>query len=834
MNWNYKQLLDLFSKNGNYKLFTQSNHGLEREGLRTNQKGKLAKTKHQIGLGSKLTNPNITTDFTEAQLELVTPVFKSEQKTLDYLKNIHLFVNKNIGEELIWPFSMPCILPRDSKIPFADYGTSHTGKKKTLYRLGLSERYNRRMQTVSGIHYNFSFSDEVWDLLYGKFIHKKITENLYTKTDFISETYLHIIRNFLRYGWIYTYLFGAAPVVDKTYLKGKKPDYLKKLTRRSYYSPYACSFRMSELGYYSKVQSQLAISFNSLKEYLADLQKAITTPEPKYKNLDGMNSNILQQESEHYSRIRPKRVLQNKETPIKALSERGIQYIEVRCVDLNPMSPLGVGEKELQFLHIFILYCLFQESPEIAPDDNCIVTGNQNKVAIYGRKPGLTVCQQEDHDVPMIEWAEEILKEMIPVAKLLDKNSDGNIYQELIKEQLEKLKNPELTPSAQLIKAVQERKKPYINFGLNLAKQHKEFYGQQKLAPKTEENFREIAEKSIKDQHRIEVIEETILPGYDDMEVSTQILIREAFKRKVQVDVIDRADNFIILSKGRKVQYVKQATKTDLDSYMTFLIMENKNVTNQVLRASDINVPPDGVYYSFEESLKDYEKYRDIKVVFKPTTTNFGVGISFAEPGDYSAYESGLREAFKHSSTVLVERFFEGEEYRLLTLDFEVISIVKRVPANVVGDGKHTIRELIEMKNDDPRNYKFFAYYTLKTGKTEAEFLHEQGLTFNSVPAAGQQVFTRKNSNVSTGGDPLEVFDQIDQSYKKLAEKAAHTVNARICGVDMLIQNPESKATNDNYAIIELNFNPAIQMHHYPVTGKPVNVAAKLLDMLGF
>lgn len=837
MKWSFDQLLKLFSK-GNYsRLFLQSKHGLERETLRVEAKGDMSKKPHPQELGSPLTNPDITTDFTEAQLELVTPTFNTEEKAVNYLKNIHLFVNKNLDQEFLWPFSMPGRLPKEDKISLAQYGNSYSGKRRTLYREALSYRYGRKVQTVSGIHYNFSFSDEIWDVLYKKFAQKfegelKFTKKLDEKTRFISESYLHLIRNFLKLGWIYSYLFGASPAIDKSYLKKKKP-YLKRHGWRTYYGEYACSLRMSELGYYSKVQSQLAISFNNLEKYLEDLHYAITTPEPKYKNFPGINSNILQQESEHYSRIRPKQVLQEKETPIKALGERGIQYIEARNVDLDPFYPIGINREQLQFLHVFLIYCLFKESPEIH-HDKCLVTGNQNQVAIFGRKPDLELCLTEEKNIPMKKWGENILNEMLLVADLLDKNSKKSIYRNLILEQFGKLKNPDLTPSAKIIREMKEKKKSFVELGLELANSHKIFYGKSILSLKTEVDFKKMAEDSLVKQYQIEKIQETLLPGHEDMEISTQILMKEAAKRNVKVEILDRKENFLCLSKGRNVQYVKQATKTGLDSYITYLVMENKNVTNQILRSNGFYVPADLAFTSLDEALDAYPKFADKKVVFKPTTTNHGIGISFAGPNDKEAYENGLIEAFRHAKTVLVEEFAEGEEYRLLVVDYKCISIVKRIPANVIGDAVHTIGELIDIKNADPKYYKFFETYTIKKGATEISHLKLQGLTLKSVPANGERIFLRTNSNVGTGGDPLEVFEQVNKSYKKLAEEAAKIVAARICGVDMIIQNPAEKATKNNYAIIELNFNPALQMHHYPVEGKPVNVAAKVLDLLGF
>ncbi len=841
MKWDFSKMLKIFSEKDNYRFFNQSMHGLERECLRIDQEGRISRKSHPQGLGSALKNPLITTDFSEAQLELISPPKSTEGATAEYLKNVHTFMAQNLDHEFFWPFSMPCRLPKNAEqIPLADYGNSFEGKKKAKYRLGLSHRYGRKMQTISGTHYNFSFSEEFWQFIHGKIAPKSNLRN------FISEKYLHIIRNFLRYSWLNTYLFGAAPVLDDSYLLHKpilmfrKPKYLKKLSGKTYYGEYACSFRMSELGYYSKVQTQHAVSFNSLKEYIADLTKAISTPEPKYKNFSGLNDNILQMEAEHYSRIRPKQVLRTKpgalaqkESPLEALSARGIKYIEARAIDINPYSPIGLDIDQLEFLHVFLVYCLFKPSPRIECDEHCVITGNQNKVSVYGRKPGLTLIR-DSREVEMKNWAREIIDEMLPIAKLLNKNSKDKNHENSLMSQLEKLENPYLTPSARIINKLQKHKQSFLEYGLELAKQHCNFFQKQKLNPELEKEFEKIAADSIVKQQSQEMIDDTYTAGCEDLEFSTQILIKEALKRGIIVEILDSKENFIRLIKDDHVEYVKQATKTSRDSYITFHIMENKNVTNQILREGGLRVPDGETFTSPELALAAYPKFEKMKSVIKPTTTNHGIAVSFAETGDRNAYIKGVNEAFKFGDTILVEEFITGEEYRFLVINDKTRSIVKRIPANVVGDGIHTIKELVDMKNDDPKYYKYFGTYTIKMGPVETSHLKSQGLTFASIPAKKERIFLRKNSNVGTGGDPIESFDLVHDSYKRLAEKAARTAKAKICGVDMIIKDPFAKATKDNYGIIEINYNPSLQMHHYPVESAGKNVASDVLNLLGF
>lgn len=847
MKWDYPQILKIFSERNNYQLFAESMHGLERECLRMDDEGMISMKPHPEALGSALKNPIITTDFSEAQLELISPPRNTEGATAEYLKDVHTFMAQHLDHELFWPFSMPCYLPKNAdQIPLANYGNSFEGKRKTKYRLGLSHRYGRKMQTVSGTHYNFSFSENFWMFLQQSMAPKSNLQN------FISEQYLHIVRNFLRYSWLNTYLFGAAPVIDESYLAHKpilifrKPKYLKKFAKNTYYGEYACSFRMSELGYYSKVQTQHAVSFNSLKEYIADLTKAISTPEPKYRKFPGLNDHILQTEAEHYSRIRPKQILQTKpgalgtkETPLEALRARGILYVEARAIDINPYSPIGLDIDQLEFLHVFLVYCLFKKSPKIEKSEHCRITGNQNNVSIYGRKPGLTLIK-DGKEIEMKTWAREIIEEMLPIAQLLNKNFKDKNHQNSLLAQMEKLDNPYLTPSARIISKLQKNRQGFLEYGLDLAKSHCRYFRKQKLNKEIEKEFEEIATKSIEAQKRQKMIDDTFTEGYEDLEFSTQILIKEAFKRKIHVEIIDRRENFIELSKGDHVEYVKQATKTSRDSYITFLIMENKNVTNQILEAGGLRVPAGEAFTSAEAAIEAYPKFEKIKSVIKPTTTNHGIAVSFAAAGDKKAYVKAVHEAFKFGATILVEEFINGEEYRFLVIDDKTRSIVKRIPANVVGDGKHTIKELIEAKNADPKYYKYFNTYTIKMSDVEAEHLNSQNLTFQSIPEKNKRIFLRTNSNVGTGGDPIECLDSIDSSYKHLAEDAALVVKAKICGVDMMIKNPKEKAHGNsknspaNYGIIEINYNPALQMHHYPVDSKGKNVAGDVLDLLGF
>lgn len=329
------------------------------------------------------------------------------------------------------------------------------------------------------------------------------------------------------------------------------------------------------------------------------------------------------------------------------------------------------------------------------------------------------------------------------------------------------------------------------------------------------------------------------LAGYEDLELSTQILIREALKINLKVDVLDREANFIRLSKGKKIEYVKEATKTSADSYICALIMENKIITKRILEEHGLNVPKGASYDNFAQAIRDILKFSKKKIIIKPRSTNFGIGITIVNPQYPNfkiKYAQACKNAFQHDSVVLIENFIEGKEYRFLVIKDKVIAVLNRKPANIIGDGKHTIKELAMIKNRSPfrgeNNSKPLEF--IQFGETEKKILQEQNLTFENIPPKGRTIYLRKNSNISTGGDSIDFTDTAHNDYKKIALKAVKAVKAKICGLDMIVKDIKKLATKENYTIIELNFNPAIHIHTYPYIGKNREPAKFVLDMLGF
>src|SRR5215831_2555035 len=385
--------------NGGEPQRLQGGHkGVEKESLRVLPSGSLAHTPHPVALGSALTNEHITTDYSEALIELVTPAFTHSWELLQYLLDLHQFVYRHLGEELLWATSMPCAISGDADIPLAQYGSSHVGRMKTVYRNGLGLRYGRMMQAISGVHFNYSFPLPFWEA------YAALRGERSPASGFVSASYFDLLRNYRRHGWLVLYLFGVSPVVCKSFLRGRELR-LQEFGRGTAFEPYATSLRMSDVGYRNRNQAGLSVSVNSLEEYVRDLQRAISTPHPPYEALGvkvngeyrQLNANILQIENEYYSFIRPKRVARSGERPTKALLRAGVEYVEVRALDVSAFDPVGVNQNKLRFLEAFLALCLMKDSPPIADSEQAALDQNHITVARRGREPGLMLWR-EGHD----------------------------------------------------------------------------------------------------------------------------------------------------------------------------------------------------------------------------------------------------------------------------------------------------------------------------------------------------------------------------------------------------------------------------------------------------
>ena len=485
--------------------------GIEKEGLRVNSSGYLSQIPHPIELGSKLTHPFITTDYSESLLELITDPKGSPKDTLTMLRQLHVLVYKAMPEEeLMWPLSMPCMLSaNDEDIPLANYGSSNTGKLKTLYRSGLGIRYGRRMQTIAGLHYNLSFGDG----LFASWQAQRPESRAQTLTTFRDNKYLGLIRNFKRLTSLVLYLLGASPSVCPCFVAGREHD-LVLLNDATYYSPTATSLRMGKLGYTNSVQEHLDIRYNHLPEYVEGLRRAIQTPHESFKKLglndaDGkpiqINDHILQIENEYYSPIRPKQIAERGETPTEALERRGIAYVEFRAIDLDPYSDIGIRLSSACFLEVMALYCLLNDSPDLLPNEEEELAINIDRVVNEGRREGLCIINNGTEQA-FESWMLGHLSNMLPLAALLDAHHGGNDYRAALALMQGKTVNSESTISAQ-VNADSARLGSMWQLGTTLAQQHRDALSQMTLSPNIQAKYEVLAEKSILQQAEMEASE---------------------------------------------------------------------------------------------------------------------------------------------------------------------------------------------------------------------------------------------------------------------------------------------------------------------------------------
>ncbi|MDQ8549052.1 bifunctional glutamate--cysteine ligase GshA/glutathione synthetase GshB [Enterococcus faecium] len=748
---NFKQLL----LHVNARPFIdQARFGIEREGQRVDLAGNLAKTDHPAIFGDRSYHPYIQTDFSETQTEMITPVTDSIPELFQYLAAVYDVTARSIPkEEMIWPLSMPPALPeKDEAIIIAKLKNF----EDVLYRRYLAKEYGKRKQMVSGIHFNFEFGDE---LLRTLFSHQEEFQDF---SEFKTELYLKTARNFMRYRWMITYLFGASPMSEKNYFLDE-----------SHPQEPVRSIRNSALGYTN--HPNVKVSYASMKQYLADIERMI-------------EEGKLSEEKEFYT---PLRFRGGKK--VADLATTGVRYIELRNIDLNPYARLGISPEQVRFLQLFLMYMLWTEEKEDCDQWVAEGTTRNNKVALE-QPSDQTEFHQEGREIL------EGMKQMLVELDWLD-----SLY--LVEEALTQMDHPEQTLAAKLYQEAQLSSQQEVAVALG------------------HQYYKESHERPYQ------------LAGFREMELSTQIFMFDAIQKGVQVKVLDESDQFLRLQFQDHVEYVKNANMTSKDSYIVPLIMENKTVTKKVLKEAGFRVPGGAEFSSMEEAVKAYPRFAEQAFVIKPKSTNYGLGITiFKEGASLEDYQAGLAIAFREDSSVLVEEFMPGTEYRFFVIDGEVQAIMLRVPANVIGDGIRTVKELVEEKNSDPlRGTNHRAPLELiQLGELEQLMLKEQGLTIESVPQANQIVYLRENSNISTGGDSIDMTDEFSEAYKKIAVSAVEALGAKISGIDLIIPDKEIDPTTDKkaYGIIEANFNPAMHMHVYPFAGKGRRLTMNVLKLL--
>jgi len=472
----FQQYIDALSDDNNISALVGIGRGIEREGLRILADGKLSTERHYHNLGSALTHPNITTDYAECLLEFITPVSQSPEQSIEQLRDIQKFTLSQINGELIWPMSMPCFVGDEEDIELAQYGSSNIGTMKTVYRQGLKNRYGSMMQVISGIHFNFSFPDSFWQTL------KNIDNNGDDNQQFVSDKYFSLLRNYKRFCWLIPYLYGSSPAICRSFLQDKPTQLPFKKSESGYlYLEYATSLRMSDLGYTNSEQSSLQICYNNLDGYLDGVKDAINLQSPVFEKIgikvndkyQQLNANVLQIENELYAPIRPKQVAKSGEKPSEALQSRGVEYIEVRALDVNPFADTGISIQQIYFLDIFLTYCALTEDLILECSQQNICESNMDAVVIKGRDPELLL---DDGGVKksIPEWGSEIFTEMKQIALLLDKAYQTDKYVTALAEEEKKLFDSSLTPSAQILSVVVEQNQSLTKFTLDKAETYRQ------------------------------------------------------------------------------------------------------------------------------------------------------------------------------------------------------------------------------------------------------------------------------------------------------------------------------------------------------------------------
>ena len=728
----------------------QANFGIERESLRVDRQGKLAHTPHPSCLGAQSFHPYIQTDFCEFQMELITPVAKSTTEARRFLGAITDVAGRSISkDELLWPLSMP---PRINaqEIQVAQLENEF----ERYYRNYLAEKYGTKLQAISGIHYNMELG-------------KDLVEALFQESDqidiiaFKNALYLKLAQNYLRYRWVITYLFGAAPIAEQGFFDQEVPEPVR-------------SFRNSDHGYVNKEEIQ--VSFASLEDYVSAIENYIEQGD-------------LIAEKEFYSAVRFRGQKVN-----RSFLDKGITYLEFRNFDLNPFERIGISQTTMDTVHLLLLAFLWLDAPENV--DQALAQGHalNEKIAL-------------SHPLEPLPSEAETQNITTALDQLVQHFGLGDYHQGLVKQVKDAFADSSQTLAAQLLPHIKD--KSLSDFALDKALAY----------------------------HDYDWTAHYALKGYEEMELSTQMLLFDAIQKGLHFEILDEQDQFLKLWHKDHVEYVKNGNMTSKDNYVVPLAMANKTVTKKILADAGFPVPAGDEFTSLEQGLAYYPLIKGKQIVVKPKSTNFGLGISiFQEPASLDNYKKALEIAFAEDTAVLVEEFIPGTEYRFFILDGRCESVLLRVAANVVGDGKHTIRELVAQKNANPlrgRDHRS-PLEIIKLGDIEQLMLTQQGYAPDDILPEGKKVNLRRNSNISTGGDSIDVTETIDSSYQELAAAMATSMGAWACGVDLIIPDKTQPASKEkpHFTCIELNFNPAMYIHTYCAEGPGQAITPKILDKL--
>ena len=728
----------------------QANFGIERESLRVDRQGKLAHTPHPSCLGARSFHPYIQTDFCEFQMELITPVAKSTTEARRFLGAITDVAGRSISkDELLWPLSMPPRI-KAQEIQVAQLENEF----ERHYRNYLAEKYGTKLQAISGIHYNMELGE---DLVEALFKESDQTDMIIFK----NALYLKLAQNYLRYRWVITYLFGAAPVAEQGFFDQEVPEPVR-------------SFRNSDHGYVNKEEIQ--VSFSSLEDYVSAIENYIEQGD-------------LIAEKEFYSAVRFRGQKVN-----RSFLDKGITYLEFRNFDLNPFERIGISQDTMDTVHLLLLAFLWLDAPENV--DQALTQGHalNEKIAL-------------SHPLEPLPSEAETQNITTALDQLVQHFGLGDYHQGLVKQVKDAFADPSQTLAAQLLPHIKD--KSLADFALDKALAY----------------------------HDYDWTAHYALKDYEEMELSTQMLLFDAIQKGIHFEILDEQDQFLKLWHKDHVEYVKNGNMTSKDNYVVPLAMANKTVTKKILADAGFPVPAGDEFTSLEQGLAYYPLIKDKQIVVKPKSTNFGLGISiFQEPASLDNYQKALEIAFAEDTAVLVEEFIPGTEYRFFILDGRCEAVLLRVAANVVGDGKHTIRELVAQKNANPlrgRDHRS-PLEIIDLGDIEQLMLTQQGYTPDDILPEGKKVNLRRNSNISTGGDSIDVTETMDSSYQELAAAMATSMGAWACGVDLIIPDKTQPASKEkpHCTCIELNFNPSMYMHTYCAEGPGQAITPKILDKL--
>lgn len=514
MNHRLEQRLNRLIAAGHAPLLAGGRIGLEKEGLRMGPDGLIAQTSHPNTLGSALTHPFITTDYSEALLEFITPPDTDSAVALRFLHDLHAFAYRNLGDELIWAASMPCVVDGEQSIRIAEYGRSNQGRLKHVYRLGLGHRYGKVMQVIAGIHFNYSLADAFWP------VYQQLEEDGRPLQAFIDDAYFGLIRNVHRYNWLLLYLFGASPAICKSFMRGREHT-LQEYDANTWYAPLATSLRMSDIGYSNRRRCRLKVTHDSLSAYIDSLRRALHTPCPPFADMGvevggeyrQLTTNVLQIENEYYSTIRPKQPPLAGERPLLAMQRRGVSYVELRSSDINVFDPVGLDLAQARFLEAFLLFCLLEDSPPISEREQRVIDRNQLLTAREGRKPGLMLVQAND-ELPLRDWGLTLCECMRGLCEQLDQVRRTSDYSRSLMSQMDALYDPECTPSARVLAAMRSEGSGFYHFAAARSRQYRQQLLDTPLSAVREHELHELTKQSLADQQALEAADDASFADY--------------------------------------------------------------------------------------------------------------------------------------------------------------------------------------------------------------------------------------------------------------------------------------------------------------------------------